>query len=199
MAVAGDVLVELHMHEPVFFQRMHLARLGFARLEEAQGFRNGHLVDERLPLSQLLLGNAVARLDDRRLRRPRGGGDVGDLLEEGADRNGVRRVVGALVDHLEHVVGPEDGGGHLHAAGTPAIGHGHFARGEGHLIAGNGDRLQDRAADHPLRLLVQIGEVVSCEVVHSAASFMPSLPSAWAASCSRRMRLTRSSSAWKST
>jgi hypothetical protein len=104
-AVAGDVLVELHMHEAVFLERMHLARLGLARLEEAQRFGDRHLIDQHLA-GPSAFGNAVARLDDRRIAGARGHRDIGDLLEEGADRDGVGRVVGALVDDLQHVVRP---------------------------------------------------------------------------------------------
>lgn len=95
-AVARDVLVEFHMHEAVFLERMHLARFGLARLEEAQRFGDRHLVDEDLAGLERCLGDAVAGLDDRRLAG-RGGvdRDIGDLLEEGADRDGVGRVVGA--------------------------------------------------------------------------------------------------------
>ena len=170
MAVAGDVLVELDVHDAIFGERVHGARLGLARLEKAQRLRDRHLVDEDLVAGQRRLGDAVAGLDDRRFRRVGGRGDVGGLGEEGADRDRVGGVVGALVDHLEHVVGTDDRRGHLHAAGAPAVGHRHFARGEGNLIAGNGDRLEDGAADHPLRLLVEIGEVVG-PGGHSAASF----------------------------
>ena len=160
-AVAGDVLVELHMHQAVFLERMHLARLGLARLEEAQRLGDRHLVDQHL-------AGARAAASGMRWRVwmivaspvSRGHRDIGDLLEEGADRDGVGGVVGALVDDLQHVVRADDRGRHLHAAGAPAIGHRHFAAGERHLVAGDGDRLEDRAADHPLGLLVEIGEVV---------------------------------------
>ena len=169
MAVARDVLVELDVHDAVFGERVHGARLGLARLEKAQRLGDRHLVDEDLFGGERRLGDAVAGLDDRRFGRVGRRRDVGGLGEEGADRHRVGGVVGALVDHLEHVVGTDDRGGHLHAAGAPAVGHRHLARGEGNLIAGNGDRLEDRAADHPLRLLVEIGEVVR-PGAHSAAS-----------------------------
>ena len=83
------------------------------------------------------------------------------LLKEGADGDRIGRVVGPLVDHLEDVVGADDRGGDLHPAGAPAVGHRHFAGCERHLVAGDGDPLQDRTADHPLGLLVEIGEVVA--------------------------------------
>ena len=165
VAVPGDVLVELHMHQPVFLQRMHLARLGLARLEEAQRLGDRHLVDDAS-------GRPVSGASGMRwrvwmmvaLRGLGGHRDIGDLLEEGADRDGVGGVVGALVDDLQHVVRADDRRRHLHAAGAPAIGHRHFAAGERHLVAGNGDALQDRPADHPLGLLVEIGEVVGGDV-----------------------------------
>ena len=47
------------------------------------------------------------------------------------------------------------------AAGAPAIGQRHLATAERHLIAGDGDRLEQCPADHPLGLLVEIGEVVA--------------------------------------
>src|SRR5271154_570506 len=57
-------------------------------------------------------------------------------------------------------------------------------------IARNGNRVQDRAADHALGLLVEIGEVLGARG-HSAAS-APAPPS-------RRSWRSRASSAWKST
>ena len=196
MAVAGDVLVELDVHQPVFAERMHAPRLGLARLEEAQRLGDRHLVDEDLAGVQRRLGNPVPGLDDGRVRRRGRGCDAGGLGEEVADRDRVGGVVGALVDHLEHVVGPEDRRRHLHAAGAPAIGHRHFAAGERHLIAGDRDRLEDGAADHPLGLLVEIGEIVGRRV-HSAASCTVGRLSA--CSNSARSLRNRPSSDWKST
>ena len=197
--VMGNVLVQLHMHQPVFFERMHFPGLGLAWLEEAQRFRDRHLIDQHLSFGQFLLGNAVTRLDDRRILRVGGHRDIGDLLEEGADGDRIGRVIGTLVDDLEHIVRADDRGRHLHAAGTPAIGHRHFARSKRHLVAGYRDRFQDRTADHPFRLFVQIGEIVGGEIgTHSAASFISVSP--WrAASISARILRTMASSAWKST
>ena len=100
----------------------------------------------------------------RRLRGARRGGDIGHAGEEAADGDGVGRVVGALVDHLQRVVAADDGGRHLDAAGAPAVGQRHLAPAERHLVARDRHRLQDGAADHPLGLLVEIGEVVSAVV-----------------------------------
>ncbi len=169
MAEASDVLVELDMHQPVFAERMHAPRLGLARLEEAQRLGDRHLIDQHLPAMQRRFGNAVPGLDYRRLFRGGRRRDTGGLGEKLADRDRVGGVVGALIDPLQHIVGPEDRRRHLHAAGAPAIGHRHLAAGERHLVTGNRDCLQNGAADHPLGLLVEIGEVVGWRV-HSAAS-----------------------------
>ena len=94
---------------------------------------------------------------------------------------------------------------HLHAAGAPAIGHRHFARGERDLIAGNRDRLQDRAADHALGLLVEIGEIVgagghSAACGRGGAMLRPTgIPPPPRLSPSRRNCRSSASSAWKST
>ena len=95
------------------------------------------------------------------LRRAFGGFHPGDALEEAADRHRVGGVVGALVDHLQHVGAADDAGGELNAAGAPAVGHRHLAAAERHLIAGDRHRLEDGAADHALGLLVQITEVIA--------------------------------------
>ena len=55
----------------------------------------------------------------------------------------------------------DDRRGDLDAAGAPAVGQRHLARAERHLIAGHRDRLEQRAADHPLGLFVEVGEVVA--------------------------------------
>ena len=67
MAVARDVLVELDVHHAIFAERVHGARLGFARLQKAQRLGDRHLIDEDLAFAQRRLGNPVAGLDDRRL------------------------------------------------------------------------------------------------------------------------------------
>ncbi len=190
------------MHEAVFGERMHGAGLGLARLEEAQRLGDRHLEHQDLVVAERRLRNPVAGLDDRRLGGAGRRGDAGGLLEEFADRDRIGGVVRALVDHFQHVVGAEDRGGDLHAAGAPAIGHRHLARGEGGLVAGNRDRLQDRAADHPLGLLVEIGEIIAGNrrIGHGAASASGSdWLAAAAARCSARKVLTRPSSLWKST
>ena len=192
-AVAGDVLVQPHMHQAVFGQGVHLAGLGLARFELAQRLGDRHLIHQDLALAQGGLRDAVTGLDHRRLGRALGGRDPGGAHEEAADADRIRRVVGTLVDDLQHVPRADHAGRDLHAAGTPAIGERHLAGAERRLIAGNGDRLEDGPADHPLRLLVQIGEVVTARrrASHSAAS----LPAAAAA----RMPRTVTSSDWKST
>src|SRR6056297_2571005 len=167
LAMARDVLVELHMHQPVILKRVHLAGLDLGGFEKPQGFGDRHLVDEDLILGQGLLGDAVAGLDDGGLRCLLGHRDAGGLLEELADRYRVGGVVRTLVDHLQRILGRQAGGRDLHTARPPAIGHRHLARGEGHLVARHGDAFQDRAADHPLGLFVEIGEIV---VRHDAPS-----------------------------
>ena len=161
MAEAGDILVQLHVHQPVFAERVH-ARASRSRAVPGSAAARGSAPDR--PAS----GPRCSGVSGIRCRvwimvasvvRGRGR-NAGGLGEELADRDRIGGVVGALVDHLQHVVRPEDRRRHLHAAGAPAIGHRHFAAGERHLIAGDRDRLQDGAADHPLGLLVEIGEVV---------------------------------------
>ena len=196
MAEARDVLVQLDVHQAVFAERMHAPRLGLARLQEPQRLRDRHLIDQHLPGMQRRFGNPVPGLDHGGVRRRGRGRDAGGLAEEFSDRDRVGGVVRALVDHLQHVVRPEDRRGHLHAAGAPAIGHRHLAAGERHLIAGDRDRLQDRAADHPLGLLVEIGEIVSRRV-HSAASCIGG--ASFASANSLRSLRNRPSSDWKST
>ncbi|MNN32080.1 hypothetical protein D3C81_1457920 [compost metagenome] len=192
MAVAGDVLVELHVHDPVLLQRMEHAGFLVARLDEAQRLGNRHLEHQDLPGAQRRFRNPVAGLDQRGFGGLLGGGDaLADAGEEATDAHRVGGVVGALVDHLEHVVRAQQAGGQLHAAGAPAVGHGHLAAAEGHLVAGDGHGLEQRAADHAFALLVEVGEVV---VGHGCSGADSRL--AWN---SWRRRRSRSSSAWKST
>jgi hypothetical protein len=121
-----------------------------------------------------------------------GHGDAGGLFKELADRDGVRGVVSPLIDHLERILGRQARGRYLHAAGAPAIGHRHLARGERHLVARHRDALQDRTADHALGLFIEIGEIVGL-IGHSAASLRP------VCIASARNRRISSSSDWKST
>src|SRR4029453_3804403 len=120
----------------------------------------------------------------------------GRLGKKFTDRHRVGGVVGALVDHLEHVVGAQDRRRDLNAAGAPAVRHRHLAAAKRALVAGNRDRLKDGATDHALSLLVEIGEAVDRRA-HSAASRSTFAPSRSANSS--RNRRTSPSSAWKST
>src|SRR5215468_11362069 len=128
----------------------------------------------------------MPRLDQRRLGGARGGPDAGGALEELPDAHRVGGVVGALIDHLEHVVGTDQARGDLHAARAPAVGQRHLAAAERHLIAGNRHRLEDRPPYHSFGLLVEEREVV--------AAHASGLTPAWARSVRRR-----TSSDWKST
>src|SRR4029453_13318961 len=110
--------------------------------------------------------------------------DAGGALEELPDAHRVSGVVGALIDHLEHVVRADEARGVLHAARAPAVGQGHLAAAERHLIAGNRHRLENRPPYHSFGLLVEEGEVV--------AAHAPGLVPAWA----RSVR-SRTSSDWK--
>src|SRR5262249_56639027 len=120
-------------------------------------------------------------------------GCLGKEFANGVCVGGVGR---ALIDHLQHIVGSENGGSHLDPAGTPAIGHWHLSARERDLIAGYCYRFQDSTADHPLGLLVKIGEVVGWRV-HSAAS-CKGPPSALSANSLRNLRNTPGSD-WEST
>src|SRR5262249_23852422 len=82
-----------------------------------------------------------------------------------------------LIDHLQHVVGANDAGGDLHAASAPAVGQRHLAAAERHLVAGDGDGLEDGAPDQPLGLLVEEREVVGAP--RSARSPRNSTSSDW--------------------
>ena len=151
------------MHQTIIGEAVHPPGFGAAGFQFGHRFGHRHLIDQDLVFPQRLFGNAVAGLDHRCLRCPGGGGNTGGAGEEAADGHGVGGVVGALVDHLQHVICPQHRRRHLDAAGAPAIGQRHFARSERHLVAGNGDRLQQGPADHPLGLFVQIGEVVTTD------------------------------------
>ena len=206
MAVTRDILIQFHMHKPVFGQRVHLAGLRLSRLEKAQRLRNRHLVDEDLLLAKRYFRNAVACLDNAGLAGRFCCGDTGGALEEAANGYSVGCVIGALVDNLQTIVRHQAGSRHLNPSGSPAIGHRHFTTGKGNLIARNRKRLEQGAADHPLCLLVKISEVVVLFRVanqqargavvraHSAASLL-----SFAIMASFRMRRISSSSDWKST
>src|SRR5262249_14612915 len=183
--VPRDVLVEPDVHDAVFLEGVHLARLDLARLQPAQGLGNRHLQDEDLPLAERCLRDAVTRLDERRRVGARRRAHPGRPLEELPDADGVGGVVAALVDHLEDVVGPDDARRHLDAAGPPSVRKRHLAAPERHLVTGNRHRLQERSADHPLRLLVEEREVVVAHRARASAS-------------ARSVRISTSSD-WKST
>ncbi len=103
----------------------------------------------------------MAGLDNGGAARLCGGSDARGPAEEASDGDGVRGVVGALVDNLEHVVPAYDACRDLNAARTPAKGHGHLAAGKGHLIAGYGLGLQKGAAEHAFCAFIEIGEIPS--------------------------------------
>ena len=142
---------------------MQGAGFGFARLQALHGLGHGHLVHDDLAFGQRLFGDAVARLDQRGLVGTGGGVHAGCALEKPTDVDRVDRVIRALVNDLEHILGANDRGGDLDAACAPAVRQRHLARTERHLVTRNGHGLQDGAADHAFGALIQIREVhVGC-------------------------------------
>ena len=57
MPVLGDVFIQLDVHETIFLESMHLARLCFPWLKKAKRFGNGHLIDKDLSGDKLGLGS----------------------------------------------------------------------------------------------------------------------------------------------
>ena len=170
---------------------MQPARFRPMRFQPEQRFWLRHLIDQDLVLRERLLRNAMARLDNARLTGHFRCGNPGNTGEEATDRNRIGCIIRALVNHLQHIIGAEDGGRHLNAARTPTVRQRHFACTEGNLVSRDRDGLQDGAADHTLCRLIQIGEVVA-GFGHSAASRN-------SASAARRMVRRFSNSLWKST
>ena len=68
LAEAGDVFVELDVHDPVFGQGVHLARFGLARLDPAQRLRDRHLINDDLVVAEGRFRDAVAGLDEGGVR-----------------------------------------------------------------------------------------------------------------------------------
>ena len=142
-----------------------MVRVSVSRGSIKRSGRDRHLEDQDLIFSQRRFRDPVAGLDQRRVFGALGGRDAGDALEKLANRHRVGGVVGALVNHLQHVIFADDAGGKLDTAGAPAVGHRHLATAEGHLVAGDGHRFQDGAADHAFGLLVEISKVVAGQCV----------------------------------
>ena len=76
------------------------------------------------------------------------------LGHEFLDIDGIDAAVAALVDHLEDIIRCDEREGDLQTAGPPAAGDRHLPRTVGHLVARNGHRLEDAAADLLFRPLV---------------------------------------------
>ena len=107
----------------------------------------------------------MAGLDQRGVLGTFGGCDAGYAFEKLTNRYRVGGVVGALIDHLQHIIFADNAGSKLNPAGSPAVGHRHLATAEGYLVAGDGYRFQDGAADHAFGLLVEVGKVVAGQCV----------------------------------
>ena len=140
MTEAGDIFIQFHLHHAVLLQRVHSAGLRFARLDKAQRFGDRHLENNDLIFGQRRFGDAMARLDKRRIVRTFSGVYPGHALEEVANRYGVGGVIRALVNHLQHVAFANHAGGKLNAAGSPAVRHRHLAPAKRHLITGDRHR-----------------------------------------------------------
>ena len=210
-AELGNVFIKLDVHQAVLGQRVHGDGLGATRLQPEQRFGHGHLINQRLRLSQRRLRDAMPGLDDAGCSRFFSGGHTSGACEKPADVNRVGGVVRTLVNHLEHIVTPDDAGRHLHAASAPAIGKRHFTRAKRHLVAGYGHGLEYGAAYHFFGPLIEESEVVIrvhqaafCRVgsvVRAASRLSPcaSWPACFSCACAARNLRTSSSSDWKST
>ena len=170
------------MHQPVIRQTVHAFRLHAAWFQTKQRLRLRHLIHDDLVFAQWLLRNAMPGLNHRRLRRRGGGSHPRRPREKTPDRHRVRRVVRTLVDHLQHVVRAKNRRRHLNPARAPAIRQRHLTGTKRHLMSWNRNSFQQRTPDHPLALLVEVGEIVTFHAEPSA-----------------RIRRTVCSSLWKST
>lgn len=81
--------------------------------------------------------------------------DVGGFSHELLDVHGIHAVVGALIDHLQHVILTNKRQRYLQAARAPASANGHLARSEGDLMARNRNAFDDGTANLALRSLVE--------------------------------------------
>ncbi|RMN77764.1 PhnJ, carbon-phosphorus lyase complex subunit [Pseudomonas cannabina] len=160
MAEGRDVLVEFDVHDAVIIQRVHGAGFGFRGFDEPQRLGDRHLINHDLIGVQGCFRNPVTGLDHRGFRGTLGGGNACGAGEKTPDRHRIGGVVSALVDDFQHVIVTQNRGGQLHAPRPPAIRQRHFAPAEWHLVTGNRDRFEQRAANHAFGLFVQISEVV---------------------------------------
>ena len=115
------------MHQAVFRQTMQGAGLGLAGLEALHGLGHRHLINHDLTFRQRHFRNAVTCLYQRRFVRASGRIDACCALKKSPDIDGVDRVVRALVDHFERIVGSDDRGRDLDPPRAPTIGQRHFA------------------------------------------------------------------------
>ena len=149
---------------------MHGAGFGLARLNKAQRLRDRHLEDEDLIFAERRFRDPVTGLDQRGIAGRLGGRDAGDALKKLPYRHRIGRVIGTLVNHLQHIMLTDDTGGQLNTAGSPAVGHRHLAAAERYLVAGNRHRFENCPADHAFGLLIKISKVVASEWVSHVRS-----------------------------
>ena len=162
-----NVFIKLHIHQAVLAQRVHGDGFAAARLKPEQRFGHGYLVNQGLRLSERGFGNAVAGLNNAGFGCFFGGFHPGGVGEKTPNIDCIGGVIGALVNHLEHVRAANDAGRNLHAPSAPAIGKRHFAGTKRHLVAGNRHGLEQGPANHFFGALVQKSEVVV--LIHHAA------------------------------
>lgn len=98
---------------------------------------------------------------------------LGDLNISGFDHellyvHRIHAVIGALIDHLQHVALTNKRQRYLQAARAPTSANRHFARSEGNLMARNGNTLDNGAANLALRRLIEKGKVI--ELAHYCPS-----------------------------
>jgi hypothetical protein len=80
-----------------------------------------------------------------------------------SNADGIGGVVRSLIDHLQDIIRTDEGGRNLNPTGPPSKGQGHFPTAERDLMAWNCDGLQDRTPNHPFRMFIEIGKIVSPE------------------------------------
>ena len=102
----------------------------------------------------------MARLNKRRLFSRLRRAHPRYPVEEGANGDGIGRVVGPLIDAFERIVRTDEARRQLNATGAPSVGNGHLPGPKGHLVTGNSHGLQNSPTNHALGLLVEVGEVV---------------------------------------
>ena len=141
LAIFHNAFIKLQPNARVICFCMHQLRCFLAWFYHPQRFRQRHLKNQQLVITQRFLGYTMTRLDQGCFRTVCSSRHIAAQIDKFLDIDSVDTIVAALIDNLQNITRADQRQSELNASRPPAAPYRKFARAERYLITGYSHRL----------------------------------------------------------